>query len=129
MHPQQRERFGLNRCRVVWALMRARYQLARGRYCAALEVAERACSRLERLPDRHVRAARIQVQGVLARIHEALADHDTTERLLQDTLSLLTDPPDPNLAGAVVDTLTRLGNLARLRGHYQQAEEHLNRAS
>jgi len=66
--------------------------------------------------------------GILARIHEALADHESTERVLRDLYALLTGPADPARAGAVVGTLSRLSNLARLRGRYQQAEDDLQRA-
>jgi len=65
----------------------------------------------------------------LSGIYQDLADHETSERLLQRALTALPAvPADARGAATVVETLTRLGDLARLRGRYKQAEVYLRRA-
>jgi tetratricopeptide (TPR) repeat protein len=71
----------------------------------------------------------VQVLHALSRIYQDLADHETSERLLQQALTALpAAPADARGAATVVETLTRLGDLARLRGRYKQAEVYLRRA-
>ena len=52
----------------------------------------------------------------------------TAEHVLQRSQVLLGDRPNPGDVGVLMETLTRLGNLARLRGRYDTAERYLNEA-
>jgi len=94
-----------------------------------VRAARRALTFLESDPGPGLTRSRVRVLQLLSGIYQDLADHEASGLLLQQALCALPEAPDdPRGAAAVVETLTRLGDLARLRGRYEQAELYLRRA-
>jgi len=95
----------------------------------AQRAGRRALIVLEAHPDPRLTGSYVRALCLLSGVYEDVADHVAAQLLLQRVLILLPEvPKDPHDAAIVVETLTRLGNLARLQGQYELAGQHLLRA-
>jgi tetratricopeptide (TPR) repeat protein len=114
--------------RAYWWHWRARTCGARGRYNPALMYAHWAVITLDEFSDRPT-AFRRRVLQTLSDIYADLADHEGSDWALRRMLATIPDEPDNRCDGlAAVLVLTQLGNLARLRARYDEAEVYLRRA-
>ena len=117
------------RGRVYWWHWRARTLRAHGRYDAAVMYAHWAVITLDELHDHRLTALLRRVLQTLSDTYADLADHKGSDWALRKMLATGPDDPrDPSDARVTVSALTQLGNVARLRARYNDAERHLRRA-
>ena len=92
-----------------------------------MQASHRALALLESTPNSSLTAMRVQVFLTLAGIHEDLVELETVQRALSQAYSALQAAGAGDVA-AMVETLNRLGNVARLRGLRDEAEQRLQQA-